>query len=134
MAVPEFLSHCSRDLEITKIFILEVSLKLTSCRRNAPNYQENDEFLENYFRLETMLIVCRWRFLSLFGTGHMTQKLQSFFIFEVSLNLTWCRRNAPNYQPNNGILENCLRLQTILKVCRWQFLSFFRTAHVTQKL
>ena len=88
MAVPEFLSHCSRDLEITKIFILEVSLKLTSCRRNAPNYQENDEFLENYFRLETMLIVCRWRFLSFFGTGHMTQKLQSFFIFEVSLNLT----------------------------------------------
>ena len=39
------------DSEIIKVFILEVSLSLTWCRRNAPNYQENDGFLENFFRL-----------------------------------------------------------------------------------
>ena len=51
MQVPEFLWHCSRDSEITKLFILEVSLSLTRCRRNAPNYQENDGYVENCFRL-----------------------------------------------------------------------------------
>ena len=53
---------------------------------------------------------------------------------EVSLSLTWCRRNAPNYQENDGFLKNCFRLKTMLKVCRWRFLSFFGTTHVTQKL
>ena len=43
----EFLWHCSRDSEIIKFSILEVSLSLTSCRRNPPIYQQNDGFLEN---------------------------------------------------------------------------------------
>ena len=82
MTVPEFLWHCSRNSEIIKLFIWEVSLNLTWCRRNAPNYQENDGFLENCFRLQTMLKVCRWRFLSFFGTAQVTQKLQSFLFWK----------------------------------------------------
>ena len=41
----------SRDPEIIKFFILEVLLNLTWCRTNAPNYQENDGFLDKSFRL-----------------------------------------------------------------------------------
>ena len=33
-----------------------------------------------------------------------------FFILEVSLSLTWCRRNAGNDQTNDGFSENCFRL------------------------
>ena len=34
-----------------RVFILEVSLSLTLFRRNTPNYQKNDEYLEDCFRL-----------------------------------------------------------------------------------
>ena len=57
-----------------------------------------------------------------------------FFILEVLLSLSWFRTNAPNYQENDGYLENCFRLWTMPKVCRWRFLGFFGTAHVTQEL
>ena len=60
---------------------MQVSLYLTLFRRNVSNYQENDRFLEYCFRLSTMPKVCRSRFLSFFGTGHVTQKLKFFFFF-----------------------------------------------------
>ena len=34
-----------------RVFVLEVSLSLTLFRRNTPNYQKNDEYLEDCFRL-----------------------------------------------------------------------------------
>ena len=43
-AGPEFLWQCSRDSEIIKFYILQVSLSLTSSQRNTPNYEENDGF------------------------------------------------------------------------------------------
>ena len=51
MEFPDFLWHCSRDSDITKFYILQVSLSLTSSRRDTPNYEENDGFFENCFRL-----------------------------------------------------------------------------------
>ena len=49
MEVPEFLWHCSRDSEIIASDILEVLLSLSSCRRNVPNYRQNDGLLETCF-------------------------------------------------------------------------------------
>ena len=46
MAVPEFYWLCSRDSEVIGSDILEVSLSLSLCRKNAPNYRQNDGFLE----------------------------------------------------------------------------------------
>ena len=90
MELPEFLWQCSGDLEITKSFIFEILLSFTWCRRNTPNYQENDGFLENGFRLYTMIKVCKWRFLSFFGTAQVTRKLQSLLFSKFH----WVWRNA----------------------------------------
>ena len=49
MAVPEFFWHCSRDSEIIGSNILEVFMSLSLCRRNAPNYWQNDGLLETFF-------------------------------------------------------------------------------------
>ena len=32
------------------------------------------------------------------------------FILEFPLSLTWCQKNAPNYQENDGFLKNFSRL------------------------
>ena len=56
MEVPEFVWHYSRDSEIIKLFILEVSLSLTQCRRNALNYQENDGLLETCFSVNNFIV------------------------------------------------------------------------------
>ena len=51
MKGPENLGHWSRDSEVISSYILEEdSLSLTGCRKTAPIYQENDQFLENIFR------------------------------------------------------------------------------------
>ena len=47
--VPEYLGHWSRDSEIISSDILQVSLRLSLCQRNAPNYRPNNEFLEGFF-------------------------------------------------------------------------------------
>ena len=57
-----------------------------------------------------------------------------FFILEVSLSLTWCRRNSPNYEENEGFLDNFFRLWKMLKLCTLSFLRFIGIAHVTPKL
>ena len=44
-----------------------------------------------------------------------------FYFLEVSLSLTWYGNISPKYLKNSSI-------------SRWSFLSFFSTAHVTQKL
>ena len=63
------------NAQLAQQFDSQVSLSLSRCQKNAPNYQENDGYLENCFRLLTMPKVCRWRLLSFFGTDHVTQKL-----------------------------------------------------------
>ena len=57
MEVPEYLWHWSRESEIIFVF----------------------------YTLE-MLKVCRWRFLSIFGSGKVTQKLKGLIDFR---SLTW---------------------------------------------
>ena len=47
--VPEYLGHWSRDSEIISSDVLQVLLRLSLCRRNAPNYRQNNEFLEIFF-------------------------------------------------------------------------------------
>ena len=79
MKFPEFVWYCSLDSEIITIFILDLSLSLTWCRRNDPNCQENERFMENCFSLWTMLKVFRWSLLSFFGTAHVTQKFPTFY-------------------------------------------------------
>ena len=90
MEVHEFLWHCSSDSKIINLFIFENLLSLTWCRRNTPNYQENEGLLETCFRLQTMLKVYRWRFLSFFGTAHVTMKLLSILFWKFH----WVWRHA----------------------------------------
>ena len=75
MKFPEFLWHWLRHSEVRKFFIFEISLSLTCCGKNAPNYQENDRYMKNFFRLWTIPKVSRWRSLSVFGTADITKKL-----------------------------------------------------------
>ena len=56
MEVPEFLWHCSRDSEVIGSDILEVLLSLSLCRRNAPNYRQNDGLLETCFSGKNLIV------------------------------------------------------------------------------
>ena len=56
MAVPGFLWHYSCDSEVIGSHILEVLLSLSSCRRNAPNYKQNDELLETCFSVNDLIV------------------------------------------------------------------------------
>ena len=56
MAVPEFYWHCSRDSEVIGSDILEVLPSLSLCRRNAPNYQQNDGRLETCFSGNNLIV------------------------------------------------------------------------------
>ena len=58
-----------------KFFILEVSLSLMKCWRNALNDEKNEGYLKKIFRVSAILKVCTWRFLSFFGTAYETQIL-----------------------------------------------------------
>ena len=129
MEVPELLRHCSRDSETNKYFNLEVSLSLTLCRSNAPNYQENDQFLENCFRL----FYCwkfHWIWRDVGGTPGIIKKIKGFWkillgfwqcwkwvdrIFWVSLTmLTWLRNYGVFYFGNftefDVMSEECPKL------------------------
>ena len=108
MKVPEYNSHWSRDSEFITFFILEVSLSSTWCRRIALNYQENDGFLEkSFYTLANVKSVqmkvpdSRWHW-------SRDSEFIIFFILEVSLSLTRCRRNAPNYQ---------LSCESVFRIC-----------------
>ena len=80
MKFPEFVWHCSRDSEIITIFILDLWLSLTWCRRNDPNCQENERFMENCFSLWTMLKVFRWSLLSFFGRNSQVLTLKFHWV------------------------------------------------------
>ena len=67
--------NCNEIIIIITIIIIIITIIIIISRMNALNYRQTDGFLENCFRLWTMLKVCRWRFLSFFGTAHVTQKL-----------------------------------------------------------
>ena len=54
--VPEYLGHWSRDSEIISSDILQVLLRLSLCRRNAPNYRQNNEFLEIFFLVNKLVV------------------------------------------------------------------------------
>ena len=56
MVVPEFYWHCSRDSEVIGSDILEVLLSLSLCRRNAPNYRQNDGLLETCFSGKNFIV------------------------------------------------------------------------------
>ena len=74
--VCENVGRWSRDSEMTRdSFILKVLLRLVQCQMNALYYQQNDRFLEICSRVWSMLKGYRERFLSIFDTGHVTQKL-----------------------------------------------------------
>ena len=51
--------HWLREPEILSSYILEVLLRLVWCRMNAPNYQQNEAFLENFSILPSTLKVHR---------------------------------------------------------------------------
>ena len=57
--LPEYLGHWSRDSEFTSSNILEVLLKLLLYWVNAPNYRQNERFLEICSRVRSMLKVSR---------------------------------------------------------------------------
>ena len=54
-----------------------------------------------------MLKLCRWRF----SRG---SELIGSDILEVVLNLSLCRRNAPNYGQNDGLLETCFSVNNLI--------------------
>ena len=54
--VPEYLGHWSRDSEIISSDILQVLLRLSLCRRNTPNYRQNNEFLEIFFLVNKLVV------------------------------------------------------------------------------
>ena len=56
MEVPEFVWRCSHDLEVIGSVILEVLLRLSLCRRNAPNYCQNDGLLETSFSVKKLIV------------------------------------------------------------------------------
>ena len=56
------------------------------------------------------------------------------FIWEVLFMLAWCRMNVPNYRQNDGLLESCSKVLSMLKVYRQRFLIILATGHVNQKL
>ena len=64
MEVPEFLWHCSRDSEVIGSVILEVLLSLSLCRRNAPNYRQNDGLLETCFFVNKLIVGNSLRYLN----------------------------------------------------------------------
>ena len=55
-------------------------------------------------------------------------------IFEVLRRFLLCWMNAANYWQNDGFLEICSRVWSMLKVCRQRFLNTPGTGHVIQKL
>ena len=56
MKVPEYLWHWLHESEIIGSDVLEVLLSLSLCRRKAPNYQQNDEFLETCFCVNNLVV------------------------------------------------------------------------------
>ena len=54
--VPEYLWYWSRDSEIIGSDILEILLSLSLFRRNAPNYRQNDGFLETCFSVNNVVV------------------------------------------------------------------------------
>ena len=56
MEVPQYLWHWSRDPEIIGSDILDVLLSLSLCRRNAPNYWQNDGLLETCLSVNNLVV------------------------------------------------------------------------------
>ena len=79
---PDFLGHWPHDSKIISSYILEVLLRLTWYHRNTPNYRQNDGFVESRSRIQLMLKVYWWRFLSIFDTSLQTRKLQALIFWQ----------------------------------------------------
>ena len=56
MKVSEYLGHWSSDSEIISSFIFQDLLRLLFCRINAPNYRQNDKFLETCFFVNKLVV------------------------------------------------------------------------------
>ena len=56
MKVSEYLGHWSSDSEIISSFIFQDLLRLLFCRINAPNYRQNDKFLESCFFVNKLVV------------------------------------------------------------------------------
>ena len=100
MEVPEFLWHCSRDSEIIIFFILEVSLSLTWCQRNARNYRQNDELLETWLRLiwrfsesvseyESVFRICVWIIIHVQNPWFRTIWIEFFASYDFLYGKFW---------------------------------------------
>ena len=55
--VPKYPRPWARDSEITTSYILLVLLPLTRPRMSVPNYRQNNGFLENCSRFQSMLMM-----------------------------------------------------------------------------
>ena len=58
----------------------------------------------------------------------------SSYILLVLFPLTSSRMSVPNYRQNDGFLERCARLQSMLIMFKKRFLSILDTDHEIQKL
>ena len=81
-----------------------------------------------------MLKVYRWRFLSIFVTGHLDSEIRSIYILEIWLRLSLFCMDIPNHRQNDQFLEKCCGIWSMLKVYRERFLSILGSGKVTQKL
>ena len=52
------------------------------------------------------------------GHGHRDSEIRSSDTLEVLLTLSLCWMNAPNYRQNDGLLETCPWVWSMLKVYR----------------
>ena len=135
MKVPGFLWHCSRGSQIIKFIILEVSLSFTWARSNTPNYQGNNGFLEKCFRVHTMQKVCRWRFLSFFGTAHVIQKLKIFFLWKfhwVWREVVGMRRNIKKMTDICKIVLGSGQCQKCVDVGSWVSLALLMSLGISK--
>ena len=115
--VPEYLGQWSCHSEIISSFILEISLSLALCWWRPRIINKMTDFGKSFYTLANAksIYVMVPEYL-----GYCSRDLEviSSFVLIVLLRLVWCSMDAPNYQQNDGFLENCSKLYSVPKMYR----------------